>query len=66
VLVVVHAAEVLPQDVFAPAHHQFFVTEVEAVFEVQQADHETDGQLGATGVAAPATDHDFTSAKHVF
>ncbi len=66
VLVVVHTAEVLPQDVFAPAHHQFFVAEVETVLEVQQADHQADRQLGSTGVAAPATDHDFTGAEHVF
>jgi hypothetical protein len=55
VLVVVHAAEELPQDVLAPAHHQVFVTEVEAVFEVQQADHQANGQLRTSGVRATGT-----------
>ena len=39
VFVVGHAAEELPHDVLAPAHHEFLVAEVEAVLEVQQAGH---------------------------
>jgi hypothetical protein len=63
VLVVVHATEELPQDVLAPAQHQFFVTEVETVFEVQQADHQAYGQLGSTRIRAPATHQGLGSAK---
>jgi hypothetical protein len=33
-----------PHDVLGPAHHQFFVTEVEGVFEVKQGCHEPDRQ----------------------
>ena len=43
VLVVVQAAEELPDDVLAPAHDKFFVAEVETVFEVQQAGHQAYG-----------------------
>ena len=43
VLVVGHAAEELPDDVLAPAHHKFFVAEVETVFEVEQAGHQAYG-----------------------
>lgn len=65
VVQVVHAAEVLPDDVLTPARHQLFVTEVEAVLEVQQTDHQANGQFGPTGVAAPTSDHNHTDAKHV-
>lgn len=64
-LVVVHAAEVLPDDVLTPARHQLFVTEVEAVLEVQQTDHQANGQFGLTDVAAPTSDHNHTDAQHV-
>ena len=43
VLVVGHAAKKLPDDVLAPANHKFFVAEVKAVLEVEQAGHQADG-----------------------
>ena len=43
-LVVVHAAEKLPLHVLGPTLDQLFVAEVEAVFQLQQADHQADGQ----------------------
>ena len=64
-LAVVHAAEVLPQDVLAPAQHQFFVAEVEAVLEVQEAGQQADGQLGPPGVGATCTHQGLGGAKHV-
>ena len=43
VLVVGHAASVLPHDALAPAHHKLFVAEVKAVLEVEQTGHQADG-----------------------
>ena len=52
VFVVVQAAEVLPHDVLAPANDQFFVAQIKAVFEIQQAGHQAYGQFGAPSIAA--------------
>ena len=43
-LVVVHAASALPLHVLGPTLDQLFVTEVEAVLQVQQADHQAHWQ----------------------
>ena len=48
-------AEVLPQDVLAPAHNEFFVAEFEAAFEVQEAGHHANGELGTPGIGATGT-----------
>ena len=65
VFVVGHAAEELPHDVLAPAHHEFFVAEVETVLEVQQAGHQANRQLGSSGVAATHAHQDLRGAEHV-
>jgi hypothetical protein len=63
--VVVQAAEVLPDDVLAPALDQFLIAEVEAVLEVEQRDHQPHGQAGATGVGDAAGDQRQGWAKEV-
>jgi hypothetical protein len=55
-LVVVHAAEELPLHVLGPAFDEFFIAEVEAVLQVEQADHQVDGQPRAAGRADAATE----------
>jgi hypothetical protein len=65
VFVVGHAAEELPQHVLAPAHDELFVAEVEAVLQVQQAGHQTDWELGATGVADARAYQHQRRAEHV-
>ena len=55
-LVVVHAAEELPLHVLGPALDQFFVAQVEAVLQVQQAGHQTDGQTRSSGRADAAAE----------
>ncbi len=52
--VVRHAAEELPHDVLASALHERLVALVEGVLEVQQRDHEPDGQAWAAFVAIRA------------
>ena len=47
--VVVQTAEVLPDDILGPAGNEFFVTEVEGVFEVEQCGHEPNRQAGTAG-----------------
>jgi len=37
-------AEILPDHILGPAHHQFFVTEVKCVFQVQQGNHQSNRQ----------------------
>ncbi len=64
-LKIIHAAEELPEDVLAPAHHQLFVAEIEAVLEVQQAGHQANRQLGASGIAAACAHQGRGGAKHV-
>jgi hypothetical protein len=65
VLVVVHPTEELPQHVLAPARNEFFVAEVEAVLEVQQARHQSDGQTRPTGVAAARPSHRQARAEQI-
>ena len=48
-----------------PAHHQFFIAEVETVLEIQQAGHQSNGQFGASSITATATNHRLCGAKHV-
>ena len=55
-LVVRHAAEELPLHVLGPTLDQLFVAEVEAVLQVQQADHQADGQTWAAGRADAAAE----------
>jgi hypothetical protein len=64
-LVVLHAAEELPDDVLAPALADLFVAEVEAVLEVQQAGHQPDRCLGPTGVAASGPQHSARRAEQI-
>ena len=55
-LVVVHAAKKLPLHVLGPPLDQLFVAEVEAVLEVQQADHQAHWQPRAAGRADAAAE----------
>ncbi len=63
--VVLAAAEELPNDVLAPAGHEFLVAEIEAVLEVQQAGHQPDRQPRASGVAHTAASFDLSLAEQV-
>ena len=55
-LVVGHAAEELPLDILGPALNEFLVTQVEAVLQVQQADHEPNRQARAACRADAASE----------
>ncbi len=57
-LVVVHPAEVLPDDVLRPSLDDGFVTQVVGMLKVQQRGHPPDQQLGPTGVADAASNGD--------
>ena len=65
-LVVVHAAEELPLHVLGPAFDEFFVAQVEAVLEVQQAGHQADGQARAAGRTDAAAELDVIGAQQIF
>ncbi len=63
-LVVLLAAEELPDHVLAPALHQFLVAQIKAVLQVQQAGHQANGQTGPSGVAqACAEFHDMLTQQ---
>ena len=59
-LVVIHAAEKLPQHVLAPTGADLLIAEVEAVLEVEQADQQPNGQPGPTR-ATHARTHELLS-----
>ena len=65
VLVVVHAAEELPQHVLAPARNKLVIAEVEAVLGVQQAGHQANRQLGTTRAADACAHQNLRGAEHV-
>ena len=65
-LVVVHAAEKLPLHVLGPTLDQLFVAEVEAVLQVQQADHQADGQTWAARRADAAAEFTLERAGQIF
>ena len=64
-LVVLHAAEELPDHVLAPALDHGFITLVERVLEVQQRDHQPDRQARPARTADAARGHHQRRAKHV-
>ena len=64
-LVVVHAAEELPQYVLAPPLAQLFVAQVEAVLEVEQAGHQANGRLRPPGIASACADQRHGGAQQV-
>lgn len=51
--------------VLAPAHLLFFITEVEAVLEVEQTGHQADGKRGASSITTAATRQRLAGAKQV-
>lgn len=55
-LAVLLGTEELPHQVLAPPFHQFFVTEIEAVLEVEQAGHEANRQARSPRVAHAAAE----------
>jgi hypothetical protein len=65
-LVVVHAAEELPLHVLGPTLDQLFVAEVEAVLQIQQADHQPHRQPRPTGRADAAAEFALECTSQIF
>ena len=64
-LVVVAAAEELPLHVLGPAFDEFLVAQVKAVLEVQQADHQADGQARTAGRTDAAAELGVVGAQQI-